>query len=56
MTFYFHDRQDDDDYPVGMMGVGEEICILKLKDKGFELINEKQLRGLVKSVIALQNV
>ena len=34
----------------------EEICLIKYKDRGYELINEKDLKKLLKSLLSLQNV
>lgn len=57
-TVIFHKNpnyQDDPNFAFNQ-SQSEEICIVKSKDKGFELMNEKQLRTILKSLLFLQNV
>ena len=57
-TFIFHSNPKMDENPSAHMqrDSDEEICLIKYQDKGYELLNEKQLRAVLKSPLSLRNV
>ena len=57
-NFIFHNNPQYDEDPNKYLhkNTDEEICLIKYKEKNYEVINEKQLRGILKSLLALQNV